>query len=284
MFLLVESGSTKSDWVIMNERGEVQARFDSKGFNPNFHSAEWMKKEMASLSELNQHAHAFQHIAYYGAGCSAAVNQATVSQALKEMFPNAQIVVKHDLEGAVWACTQGKAGFACILGTGSNAACFNGQEIESLNGGFGYILGDEGSGTHLGKKLLSMYLYDQLDRELKLKLEAKHQLTKDEIIQRVYRMPDANVYLAAWSRFIKQNEQHPQCQEMISTSLEAFLQLHILPHPQAYELPVHFVGSIAHHFQGQLTELCNKLGLKRGVVIQSPIDGLIHYHQPNNKN
>ena len=277
MTIIVDSGSTKSDWIIIqNERDIIT--YSTSGFNPYFHDEDHIEQEINSHAEIRQVANEISCIYYYGAGCSTIELNEIVERALSKVFKNADVHVTHDLNACAYAMYEGKPIISCIMGTGSNSCYFDGIEVTEEVPALAYILGDEGSGSYFGKQLLSKYLYKQLPAHLHQSFYDEYKIEKDDIISNVYFKPHANVYIASFMRFVSKHKTDPFISEMVSSGIEHFLRTHVLCFPNAREVPVQFVGSIAFYFEDILREVGNKLGIHIGKVVKKPIDGLLNYH------
>lgn len=279
MIYLAESGSTKTDGVFLNDDGSEVTRVKTMGFNPYFHSSELITKEMQKLPEVQQYAPEVKQVFFYGAGCSAPHLNKIVEKGLQGCFPHAEVKVDHDLLASAYASYSGEPAITCILGTGSNSVYFDGKEIYEEVPSLAFILGDEGSASYIGKKLISSYFYKQMPREAAAEFEKKYQLSKDEVIDRVYRQPNPNVYLAGFAPFAHAHIKHPFFWETVFSGFKLFLEIHVLCYEQARQVPVHFVGSIAHHFSDILENAMEHLDLRTGNIIQKPVDQLIEYHR-----
>lgn len=280
MILIADSGSTKCDWFLTDESGHSHS-FNTIGLNPYFHDELFITVAIRQNKELNQWAPSVKNVYFYGAGCSSAALNEIIHKALHTVFINATIEIDHDMVAAAYATYDGKPCISCILGTGSNSCYFDGENVSEEVPALGYILGDEGSGSYYGKKLLSMYLYNQLPQHLHEILKNNYQLTKDEIITNVYMKPNANVYLASFMKFLSQHKSDNFVREMVYDGMLHFLKNHVCCFKQHKEVPVHFVGSIAWHFQDLLYLAANDLGIKIGRIIQKPIEELGKYHFNN---
>lgn len=277
MILIADSGSTKCDWMILDNQKRLSTH--TMGFNPFFHSTEFIVQELLNNSVLQEARSKVKAIHYYGARCSNDVRIGIVKDALMEVFNNSDnTTVDHDLLGAAIAACAGQEGIACILGTGSNSCYFDGINVYESIPALGYVLGDEGSGSYFGKFLLSNLLYHKLPKDIADSLTSKFELTKDNILYNVYNEPNANVYLASFMRYVSENIEHPYLSEMVYNGLKAFSQTHIQCYENHRHVPVNFVGSIAFHFRPILEQVANDLGFQMGHVIQKPIDGLANFH------
>ncbi len=277
MVIIVESGSTKSDWVILNDERE-RTYVKTMGFNPYFHDELIITSAIKNNENLKAVSKKVKQIYFYGAGCSTPELQDIVRTGLADVFINAEIHVNHDLEACAYATYDGRPAISCILGTGSNSCYFNGEKVTEEVPALAYVLGDEGSGSFYGKILLSKFLYNQLPADLHEDFKAQYQLDKEKIMRNVYFRPHANVYIASFMRFMSKHKTHPFVQQTIKEGMRRFMETHVLCFPNAEEVPVHFVGSIAFYFEDILREVATTLNLEVGVITKKPIEGLIEYH------
>lgn len=277
MQLIIDSGSTKCDWVILTENAEIAT--ETIGLNPLFHPSEKIAAVIQENSTLVEWREAITEIHFYGAGCATDSLKSVVENGLKRVFSNARIQVESDLMATIYATFRGEPTISCILGTGSNACYFDGKSIQQHIPALGFILGDEGSGAYLGKQLLTRFLYKQLPQSLEKAFVAETNLDKAQIIQHVYREPNANVYLASFVKFLVKHRSEIAIQEMVYNGFKAFNQLHVCGYPKYASTPTHYVGSIAYLFQDELKKSCAELGICLGSILQKPMDGLIDYHR-----
>jgi glucosamine kinase len=277
MVLIVDSGSTKSDWVLLRSSGEREI-YKTMGFNPFFHNETIISNSIKQNNELCQHAAEILQVFYYGAGCSSDELKDIVRRSLSRVFPNAEVLVDHDLLACAYATYTGEPAISCILGTGSNSCHFDGELLTEEIPALGYILGDEGSGSYFGKKLLSAFLCAQLPQEIADDLQQSFVISKDAIFENVYMMPHANVYLASFMRFIAKHKSHPFISEMIYTGLKEFIEVHVCCYKDYKEVPVNFIGSIGFFFEGGLKRAAADMNIKLGTLTRKPIDGLVDYH------
>ncbi len=276
MILVADSGSTKADWIV-GENGKVINEFHTKGFNPFFHDNKFIISELESSKGLTEIKNSVTEIFFFGAGCSSPERKKIIEVGLKDFFSNAKVIVDHDMLGSALAVCEGKPGMACILGTGSNICYFDGKDISDTRHGLGYVIGDEGSGSYYGKKLLAWFLYKILPPELDKAFADKYKLDKEAIIKKVYKEPDANVYLASFAKFLSDNKEHPFIQEMVYTGMQEFFKTNVLSYSESKKVPVHFVGSIAWHFREVLEKVAAEKNIKLGNIIQKPVNGLAAY-------
>lgn len=276
--LIADSGSTKAEWCLLNGPQPVQTVY-TRGISPYFLTApevvSLLRAELLpQLPEVT-----IEQICYYGTGCAAEQNRQLLKQALEETFSKAHVTVTHDLMGAAQATCGHQKGVACILGTGSNSGFYDGQRIMRNSPGLGYVLGDEGSGAYLGKKVLQYYLYDTFDAELKERFDADYQTTAAEILHEVYKKPTPNRYLAQYALFLTRNRGHFMVENILEDGLNDFFFQHLCKYPEIWTSPVHFVGSIAAGFQDVITELCRSYEFELGHIFKNPMPGLVRFHQ-----
>lgn len=274
--LIADSGSTKCEWCLL-QNGKKKSII-TQGISPYFLSGEQiitlLKKEL--LPKLKNTT--LEVIHFYGTGLSNASNIKIIKTALKTLFPTATINVENDLLAAARALCGPEKGIACILGTGSNSCYFNGKKIMKNSPGLGYILGDEGSGAYLGKKVIQYYLYNTFDEDLKARFDKRFNVTKDVILDNVYKQPLANRYLANYAIFLAENRGHYMIENIVEDGLNDFFFNHLYKYRESWTLPINFVGSIAYGFKDVLKELCSTYELELGTILKLPMDGLIKYH------
>ncbi len=274
--LIADSGSTKTVWCLLE--GKKKKIIQTQGISPYFLTIPEIKAivDTELLPKLKKITPA--EIYYYGTGCASHENSQIVKGALKKVFPKAAIKVESDLMGAAKAlCGKGK-GVACILGTGSNSCFFNGKKIVKNSPGIGYILGDEGSGAYLGKKVVQHFLYNTFDPDLMDRFNAKYNTNAHEILDAVYKKPLPNRYLANFAGFLVENRGHYMIENIIEDGFNDFFFNHVYKYRESWTMPIHFVGSIAYGFKDVLKDMCEVYELHLGTVLKNPLDGLIKYH------
>jgi hypothetical protein len=277
MIIVADSGSTKCDWLIAGESGTIEAK--SMGFNPFFHSTDLVLSKLKENAVLTEHQDAITAVYFYGAGCSSPERNLIIEKALSQFFHRATTVsVGHDLEAAALATTPGKAGIACIIGTGSNSCFYDGNEVHEAVPALGYILGDEGSGSYFGKIMLRKFLYNQLPTHLQEAFGEEYGLTKELIFDGVYNLPNPNVYLASFMKFLSARKTDPFLRDLIYEGLAVFAHSHVWCYDQFRDVPVHFVGSIAYYFSDILEEVAKNHRFTIGNVIKKPVMPLLDYH------
>jgi hypothetical protein len=275
MVIIIESGSTKADWLII--QGEKRYYHNTIGFNPFFHSTEIVAETLKNDQPLQDLFDLEGEIHFYGAGCSSKELNQTIENGFKTVFKNATVSVDHDLLAAGLALYRGKNVIACILGTGSNSLLFDGKNLHEEVPALGYILGDEGSGSFFGKQILTDFLYSRLPQQIDSDLRQSG-LSKDEIFRKVYMEPNANVFLASISPILIQNKELEYCQNLIRKGFDLFLDRHVLCFNDCFTTEVSFVGSIAALLASELEAVCLEKGLTVGQIIRKPIDSLANYH------
>lgn len=283
MKLVVDSGSTKTDWGFFNTVYDLKT-IKTQGINPCHQSEEEIKTiirnellpnaqniDLASVSE----------VFYYGAGCATTSICSQMAGILKEFIPNAIIAVDSDMLGAARALCGHSEGVACVLGTGSNSCLFNGKEIEDQVPSLGFILGDEGSSAALGRRLISDCLKRQLPESVSREFMERYSLTKESIIESVYRKPLPNRYIAGFAPFVYEKRAVPEVHKMIIQCFSEFFTRNVINYHKPW-LPVHFVGSLAGSFAEELKETADSLGMTIGKIDASPMGGLVDYHATDN--
>jgi len=277
MFFVVESGSTKSDWVLIENKNN-QSFYSTMGFNPYFHSSDRIESELRSNSDIMKVADSIRGVYFYGAGCSSSELNQIVEIGLSRIFPNAEIQVEHDLLACAYSTYSGNPVISCIIGTGSNSCYFDGKNVSEEIPALGYILGDEGSGSFFGKQLISNFLYKRLPREISDDFIQTYNLGKDELIDRVYMRENANVFIASFMPFIAKHKSHEYIKKMVRDGFKRFLEIHVCCYRNYREVEVNFVGSISEIFEEQLREAAIEFGIQIGRIIRRPVDSLVNYH------
>ncbi len=278
-FFIVDSGGTKTEWAFI-QNGVEYATYITKGLSPQVMNAEQMKKvlkeELAPKLDVNSSAP--EAIYFYGTACSIASNAEIVKEALQSLFKNAYMDIQHDMLGAARSLCLNKKGIAAIIGTGASSAVYDGKWISKSRNGIGYVLGDEGGGAYMGKKLMNLYCYDELPPVMVADLEATFEINKDSILENVYKKETPNQYLASFARFISKHKQTPLMQKLILESLDAFFTRHLLKFEESKTMPLNFIGGISNIFSEELALICKKYNLQLGKIMRSPTKGLIDYH------
>jgi glucosamine kinase len=275
--LIADSGATKCEWVLL--QGGKKKGVETEGISPYFLDMAGIGKVLREqlLPKLKQAE--VDAVYYYGTGVIDPENRKIVQKALKGVFPKAGMHVTHDMMGAAIALCGSSKGMVCNLGTGSFCCYFNGRKIAGDSPGLGYVLGDEGSGAYLGKKVLQYRLYNTFDEELSYKFDAKYATNRAEILDNVYKRPFPNRYLASFTMFLVENRGHYMVENIIEDGLNDFFFTHLCKYRESWKLPIHFVGSVAYGFKDVVKELCGTYEFDLGSILHKPMDGLIKYHK-----
>ncbi len=274
--LIADSGSTKTEWVLVKSKSRKY--IDTQGLSPYFLNTAQIVDILTAEMMPKLKKEKIDAIYFYGTGCSNPENVKIVQKALAQLFGKCLIKVDHDLMGAAKALCQHGKGIACILGTGSNSCFYNGKKITKNSPGLGYVLGDEGSGAYLGKKVLQYYIYNTFDEDLMERFKSKFGVETLEILNNVYKKPLANRYLASFAIFLVENRGHYMIENIIEDSFNDFFFTHVYKYKESWTMPINFVGSVAYGFRDVLKDMCKTYELQLGTVIKKPLDGLIKYH------
>lgn len=276
MILLVDSGSTKATWHLVGSKDSFNT-CTTGGINPFLLEVDEIVHLLAT--EFSLPSTGISTIWFYGAGCAFPDKNKLIADALSRYFGICEIHVNSDLLGAARSLCGTNPGIICILGTGSNSCYYNGQEIVNNVSPLGYVLGDEGSGNALGRKLLADLLKNQLPAKICTLFYDTFHTTVGEILDNVYCKPFPNRYLAQYARFISANIACPEMQTLVSNCFRDFFRRNVMQYEATLRLLVHFTGSVAYHFSDILKITANEFGLTVGNILQNPIPGLIDYHK-----
>ena len=276
--LIADSGATKAEWCVL--QGKKTKTIFTQGISPYFFNTrqitEILQKELLpSLKGIK-----INEVYYYGTGCINPNNNRIVRQAIRNSFNEASsIEVTHDVMAAARALFGRDKGVACILGTGSSSCYYNGRGIAVNRPGLGYVLGDEGSGAYLGKKVLQYFLYGTFDEELAGRFSTKYQVDATGILENIYKKPLANRYLASFTPFLSENRGHYMIENIIEDGLNDFFFYHICKFKQSWTSPISFIGGVAHHFRDVVGNLCRQYEFSPGKILKNPMEGLIEFHR-----
>lgn len=283
--LIVDSGSTKTSWcfafLLDTSSADGARTVTTEGLNPAVMSAEEVEEKIAKalnhcLQSLSISAADVENVFFYGAGCISG-RAGVVSESIQSILVDARIYVADDLLGAARALCGHKAGIACILGTGSNSCLYDGKNIVAHTPALGYVLGDEGSGAVLGRKFLNAVLKQTLPENIRKRFLQESGLDMAEVINRVYRSPAPNRFLASMSKYIHGYLDEKEVRDIVIDNFEDFIRNNILAYGDEFRT-INVVGSIAYHYKEQLTEAASRNGFQIGKIIKSPIEGLMEYH------
>lgn len=279
MILIADGGSTKTSWCQLDLADPQQrVHFNTEGYNPYFIDTAGIVASLdASLPDtLNRQA--VREVSYYGAGCSTEQNVAIVEKAMRQVFPLANVFVGHDLLASARALLGNKPGFAAILGTGTNSAIYDGKDITHNIDSLGYFLGDEGSGSWIGKRLLRDYMRGLLPDGLQEAFREQYGLDNEQIFDRVYNQPLPNRFLASFSKFAYDHNNVSYCRDIVVDGFEAFFQNLVIQYPGYQNYSFNCVGSVGYNFRDALAQVARAHGMEVGKIIRSPIDSLVDYH------
>ena len=274
MRLIIDAGSTKMGWILM-DGPEAKAHFVTKGFNPNYSPVQDLVETCHGASLPNE----IQSIYYYGTGCGNEQNCQIIKEVFQARFPHAEIHVTHDLMAACHAVLGHEKGIACILGTGSNSCLYDGKDIIEKAVSLGYLVGDEGSGKHIGSEVVRAYFYGFMPEDLRQKFEETYHLELKDFIDKVYHQPQPSRYLATFAKFAGEHQSNPFIKELVKGCFKAFIEAFLLRFENRKTMKVSFVGSVAFHFQNLFRESLAEYGLAMGEVMPSPAEGLIRYYR-----
>jgi len=282
MRLLVDSGSTKADWIAIDEEGKILFTTRTLGLNPEILDEDEIIERLNDKFDILQNKDKATHLFFYGAGCGTDRMKIMLSQAFQKYFPNAIVDVQEDTYAAVFATTpKGEQAIVSILGTGSNCSFFDGKVLHQKVQSLGYIVMDDCSGNVFGKELIRKYYFNKMPKELAVEFEKEYDLSPDFIKNKLYKEANPNAYLATFAKFLIQNKEHEFCKKIIFKGMKSFIKNYIRQYDNCKEVPVHFVGSIAFYLKDELQIMFDKYEMKLGNVLRRPIDGLIAYHISN---
>jgi len=274
--LIADGGATKVEWCLLN--GGRKKTILTQGISPYFLSRDQIHdlllKELCPFLQKKK----LGEVHYYGTGMRNPKNVRMLKSCLADIFEGAAIEVSDDMLAAARGLAGDEKVIACNLGTGSFCCYYNGKKIAKRSPGIGYILGDEGSGAYLGKKVLQYYLYDTFDEELRNKFNRKYETDPIGILENVYRKPLANRYMATFSLFLSENRGHYMIENIIEDGLNDFFFNHLNKYKETSFLPVSFVGGIAYNFKDVINDLCETYQFQLGKIIRNPMEGLIDFH------
>lgn len=282
MRLLVDSGSTKADWIAIDEDGKILFTTQTLGLNPEILEGDEIVERLNDRFDILQNKNTATHLFFYGAGCGTERMKTSLSRIFQDYFPNAIVVVEEDTYAAVYATTpKGEAAIVSILGTGSNCSFFDGKVLHQKVQSLGYIVMDDCSGNVFGKELIRKYYFNKMPKELAADFEKEYNLDADFIKNKLYKEPNPNAYLATFAKFLIKHKETEFCQKIIKKGMKSFVKNYIQQYDNCKEVPIHFVGSIAFYLKEELQVTFDKYELKLGNVLRRPIDGLIAYHIDN---
>lgn len=278
MVIIADGGSTKTNWCLVTEEGK-KVYFNTEGYNPYFSDEEYIIKSLNESLPTDLETSQITEVNYYGAGCSTADKRLIVENAMQAVFTNAKINIGHDLLAAARALLGTSEGFAAILGTGTNTCIYNGREVTMNIDSGAYILGDEGSGCYIGKKLLTDYIRGYMPEEVRKVFWDTFKLTPDDVNDAVYTQPRANRFCASFSKFVYDNIVNIEYSRgIVRSSFEDFFRNLVTHYPNFKSYTFNCIGSVGYNFRNVLEEVATENGMTVGRIIRSPIDDLVKYH------
>ena len=280
MRLIVDSGSTKTDWIAIDYSGNILFETQTLGLNPQVLSEAIVEERIINNYELYRIRNEVDSTFFYGAGCGTEPPRKLMEGVLKSIFQNSTISVKEDTYAAVYAITDpGEPSIVCILGTGSNCSFYDGEVVHQKITSLGYILMDDASGNYFGRQLLRDYYFNKIPRTLSDSFSEDFNLDAEEIKTNLYKKSNPNTYLATFAKFVIVNKNEPYIQGLINKGLSLFIENQINQFDNAKELPIHFIGSISYFLKEELEVKLISYGLTLGKILKKPIEGLVSYHQ-----
>jgi N-acetylglucosamine kinase-like BadF-type ATPase len=282
MIFIVDSGSTKCDWLAIDHQGHfVLEKQRTKGMNPAILSEDELFNRIQVNTILTQHKSEVTHVYFYGAGCGTEKPRLMLKAVLESFFTNAHVEVKEDTYAAAYACvgTTHDKGVVCILGTGSNCSYFNGESIEQKVESLGYSIMDDASGNYYGRQLVRDYYFNHMPEDLKRAFEKSFNVESDEIKYNLYKQANPNAYLASFAAFMFAHQSSDYIKNVIKEGIRLFTKNMIFQYQDLLaNVPVHFAGSIAYMSKDEIKEVAKEMGFTTGNFVQRPIDGLVAYH------
>lgn len=273
MILIADSGSTKTDWVLTDKTKTTS--YKTIGLNP-FHTSPAMIVSEIRKLKINDFS---GKIYFYGSGCANEEKNNIIKTSVSEVFPKSEIFVNSDILGAARGLLQDSLGMAGILGTGANCCFYNGKEIVFKGTALGYILGDDGSGAHLGKELARAVFLNDLSEEIAKDFKKEYKISKDILLDNVYNRPFANRYLAGFAPFLKKHEKKDKIAAIINKCLSAYFEKQIIKIPEYQKNKLSLTGSVAFHFSENIKNIAAKYSIEIADIVQSPMEGLIRFHK-----
>lgn len=277
MLLIADSGSTKIEWMLINNK-QLVMQFVTSGFNPYYFGRDAISKILHTELPADLPLQAIYNVIYYGSGCSNQHNCQIVSDAFTAVFSKSIITIHHDLLAAAHALLGKNAGIACILGTGSNSCFYDGAKIVANVPSLGYLLADEGSGTYIGKKLVTAILYGEAPEAITKDFYSTYNLSFETTLRSIYSADKPGALLAGFAELVSKHLHLSFCRELVATAFDDFIKVHISHYELYKKLPVSFVGSVAYHFSEILQTQLHNAGISPGLILKTPAKGLAAYY------
>jgi N-acetylglucosamine kinase-like BadF-type ATPase len=279
MKLLVDSGSTKADWIAIDDAGKVLFTTQTLGLNPEVLDKEEIINRLDDKFDISHNKDKATHLFFYGAGCGTDRMKNFLTEVFQKYFTNASVSVHEDTYAAVYATTpKDEQAIVCILGTGSNCSFFDGKVLHQKVQSLGYIAMDDCSGNRFGRHLIRGYYFNKMPVALATEFEEEYNLDADYIKNNLYKEPNPNAYLATFAKFLIKHKDNPFCQNIIKAEMKDFIENYIMQFENCRDVLVHFVGSIAFYLKDELEATLKEYDIEIGNVLRRPIDGLIQYH------
>ena len=278
MIIIADGGSTKTNWCLLDDAGK-KVYFNTEGYNPFFVDSSYIVNSLKKGLPQDMPFDQITHVNYYGAGVHNEEKAAIVRQALQQVFGSSDVFVSHDLLAAARALLGDKAGFAAILGTGTNSCLYDGQDIIHKIDSAAYILGDEGSGCYIGKKLLTDYIRGLLPESVRAAFWDTYKLTPDDVMDTVYTKPLANRFCASFSKFVYEiTTDMAYSRGIVEGAFDDFFRNLVTKYPDYQQYSFNCIGSVGYNFRNVLEEKVHQYNMPLGLIIRSPIDNLVQYH------
>ena len=282
MILVVDSGSTKTDWIALDNEGEEIFSTQTLGLNPQMLSNEILNERIKNNFDIYKNRKLVNKLFFYGAGCGVKDTQNRILKVFKSIFINSEFDIKEDTYAAVYsAVDKGIPSIVNIIGTGSNCSYYDGKNVIQKVQSLGYVLMDYASGNYYGKYLIRAYYFNKMPESLRDEFSNNYDLSPNSIKNKLYREENPNTYLAGFARFLIENKSNEYFKEIIFKGLERFIDYQILQYDDFSKVDIHYVGSIAYYLKDEITKIGKKYNLKTGKFIQRPIIGLVDYHKRN---
>lgn len=282
MILIVDSGSTKTDWIALGKSGEELFSTQTLGLNPQMLSNEILNERIKNNYDIYKNRKSVNKLFFYGAGCGVESTQNRILNVFKSIFINSEFDIKEDTYAAVYSVVEeGTPSIVNIIGTGSNCSYYDGKDVIQKVQSLGYVLMDYASGNYYGKYLIRAYYFNKMPEKLKKEFSEKFDLSPNTIKNKLYREENPNTYLATFARFLIENKSDEYFKEIIYKGLERFIEYQILQYDDFSSVEIHYVGSIAYYLKDEITRVGRKYNLNTGKFIKRPIDGLVEYHKRN---
>ena len=282
MILVVDSGSTKTDWIALDNEGEEIFSTQTLGLNPQMLSNEILNERIKNNFDIYKNRKLENKLFFYGAGCGVKDTQNRILKVFKSIFVNSEFDIKEDTYAAVYsAVDKGIPSIVNIIGTGSNCSYYDGKNVIQKVQSLGYVLMDYASGNYYGKYLIRAYYFNKMPESLRDEFSNNYDLSPNSIKNKLYREENPNTYLAGFARFLIENKSNEYFKEIIFKGLERFIDYQILQYDDFSKVDIHYVGSIAYYLKDEITKIGKKYNLKTGKFIQRPITGLVDYHKRN---